>query len=224
MTQPAAESWDPAREVETVQVPPPPAWSPPPREPACLEQPQLRLVSQGSEQARAPVSPVASRSLGAPSAELTSDLDSELQAAREELHALHELLEQLPAIFERKFQQRLQVALRDQRRLLGENQALRHQLAGVLPPGPLPVGQASPRLLLPPALERAGFLGQTLRQVLRRSRPDVPAVDRDGWDGGSAAAEAIESVAVAGPAERADSLNPGDAERPKAAWAGPKHK
>jgi DNA repair exonuclease SbcCD ATPase subunit len=103
---------------------------------------------------------------------LTSDLDSELQAAREELQALHELLEDLPSILEHKFQHRLQSALNDQRRLLGENEALRGSLAKLLPEGARPVAKPTPRLLLPPALERAGSLGQTLRQVLRRGRYD----------------------------------------------------
>jgi hypothetical protein len=223
MTQSAAEPRDQAREVEAAQLSPHQAWSPPPREQSCCEQPQLRLVPTSSDQASDPVIPVASRSVGAPPAVVTSDLDSELQAAREELHALHELLEQLPAIFERKFQQRLQMALRDQRQLLAENQDLRHQLAGVLPPGSLPIGQPSPRLLLPPALERASSLGQTLRQVLRRSRTEAPALDRDGWDDG-VVAEAVASAETAGSAELADCLSPGDVARPRAAWAGPKHK
>jgi hypothetical protein len=115
------------------------------------------------------------RSLGLTRPSLTSDLDSELQAAREELHALHELLEELPAIFERKFQQRLKVALHDQRRLLGENQELRRSLTALPPGASMPVASPPPRLLLPPSLERASSLGQTLRQVLGRGRDDSSA-------------------------------------------------
>lgn len=178
MTQPAAENRVQANAFETDPPSPPPLQSwppPPPQHPTRAEPPQLRLVSPNedpaeSAQAGPTAPPVRSPGLTRPS--VTSDLDSELQAAREELHALHELLEELPAIFERKFQQRLKAALQDQRRLLGENQELRRSLAALMPGATMPVANPSTRLLLPPALERAGSLGQTLRQVLRRGRED----------------------------------------------------
>ena len=135
-------------------------------------QPQLRLISQRGEQAEASPQAAPLRSLGLTRPSITSDLDSELQAAREELHALHELLEELPSIFERKFQHRLQSALQDQKRLLSANQELHQQLARALPHGSIPVSKPTSRLMLPPALERAGTLGQTLRQVLRRQREE----------------------------------------------------
>ena len=48
-------------------------------------------------------------------------LERELATALAEITSLNELLEDIPEIFERKFQQRLQP-------LLAENQALRHQV------------------------------------------------------------------------------------------------
>ena len=131
---------------------------PPPQAPTWAPQPQLRLISQRGEQAEASPQAAPLRSLGLTRPSITSDLDSELQAAREELHALHELLEELPSIFERKFQHRLQSALQDQKRLLSANQELHQQLARALPQGSIPVSKPTSRLMLPPALERAGTL------------------------------------------------------------------
>jgi hypothetical protein len=185
MAQPAAENWERWSAKETDHTPPPPleSWPPPPPlDPTRSVTPQLRLVSPDQdppEPAQATATSPPLRSLGLTRPSVTSDLDSELQAAREELHALHELLEELPAIFERKFQQRLKAALHDQRRLLGENQELRRSLAALLPGASIPVANPPPRLLLPPALERASSLGQTLRQVLRRGREDSSAEPGD---------------------------------------------
>ena len=176
MTEPAEESWEQVNEIQPDRTPLPPLHSwppPPPRDPTKPESPQLRLVSPNDEQREAAPAALPLQSLGLTRPSVTSDLDSELQAAREELHALHELLEELPAIFESKFQQHLKAALQDQRRLLGENQELRRSLAALPPGSTIPVPNPSPRLLLPPALERASSLGQTLRQVLRRNREDV---------------------------------------------------
>lgn len=50
-------------------------------------------------------------------------IEQELAQAKAELATLHGLLEEIPEIFEQKFQQRLQP-------LLAENQGLRQQLAG----------------------------------------------------------------------------------------------
>ncbi|MEB3361673.1 MAG: hypothetical protein VKI42_06060 [Synechococcaceae cyanobacterium] len=175
MTEPAEESWEQANEIHPDRTPLPPLQSwppPPPRDPTKPEPPQLRLVSPSEEQRESAPASLPLQSLGLTRPSVTSDLDSELQAAREELHALHELLEELPAIFESKFQLRLKAALQDQKRLLGENQELRRSLAALPPGSTIPVANPSPRLLLPPALERASSLGQTLRQVLRRNRED----------------------------------------------------
>ena len=68
-------------------------------------------------------------------------LEQELAAARAELVALHALLEDIPQIFERKFQQRLQPLLED-------NANLRHQLQqlqGAPEPGRQPQLPPAPR-------------------------------------------------------------------------------
>ena len=57
----------------------------------------------------------------APSDRELRAVERELATAHAELTRLHELLEDIPEIFERKFQQRLQP-------LLAENHALRHQV------------------------------------------------------------------------------------------------
>jgi len=74
-------------------------------------------------------------------------LTKELETAQAELHSLHELLEEIPEIFERKFEQRLQP-------LLAENQALRQQLRQLKPADPAP---RRPRLLSPPRVIRQAF-------------------------------------------------------------------
>lgn len=105
-------------------------------------------------------------------------LELELAAAQDEATALHEMLEDLPEIFERKFHQRLQSILEQQQRLLSDNQALREQLY-MLAPGAPAVETRPSRLLLPatqpslPPLQRRSPLGETLRRVLRLGRPDT---------------------------------------------------
>ena len=74
-------------------------------------------------------------------------LTKELENAQAELHSLQELLEEIPEIFERKFEQRLQP-------LLAENQALRQQLRQLKPADPAP---RRPRLLSPPRVIRQAF-------------------------------------------------------------------
>lgn len=60
-------------------------------------------------------------------------LEQELSAAREESTALHEMLEDLPEIFERKFRQRLHGILEQQQLLLADNRLLRDQLYALQP-------------------------------------------------------------------------------------------
>jgi len=105
-------------------------------------------------------------------------LELELAAAQDEATALHEMLEDLPEIFERKFHQRLQSILEQQQRLLSDNQAMREQLYMLAPAAPAVETRPS-RLLLPatqpsmPPLQRRSPLGETLRRVLRLGRPDT---------------------------------------------------
>ena len=61
-------------------------------------------------------------------------LELELEAARAEVAALHEMLEDLPEIFERKFRQRVQGLIEEQQRLLHDNQMLRERLYALTPP------------------------------------------------------------------------------------------
>ena len=87
-----------------------------------------------------------------PLASTTRRLERELADVEEEVAALQEMLQELPTIFERKFQARLQQLLDHQHRLGGENHALRKRLLAIAPGAendPLPL---RPRGLLPPAI------------------------------------------------------------------------
>lgn len=76
-------------------------------------------------------------------------LEQELAAARDETTALHEMLEDLPEIFERKFRQRLHGILEQQQLLLADNRLLRDQLFALQPAAP--EAEERPTRLLPPA-------------------------------------------------------------------------
>jgi hypothetical protein len=71
-------------------------------------------------------------------------LEQELEAARDEINALHQMLEDLPEIFERKFRQRQRAFLDHHEHLLADNKALRERLYS-LPPSQ----QDSPPLTRP---------------------------------------------------------------------------
>jgi hypothetical protein len=95
-------------------------------------------------------------------------LQRELEAARAEAQSLHELLEELPAILERKFQLRLGALVAEQRQLEHDNAVLHHHL--------LLLGNGDPSLAaplaLPPAPERTPeessiTQGLGLRRALR---------------------------------------------------------
>ena len=96
-------------------------------------------------------------------------LEMELAAALEELKALHEMLEDLPEIFERKFQQRLATVMEHQKHLLDDNQALRERLYSLNPAaseGP-PPGSGRPKPLLLPTVAMKEGWGQALKRALR---------------------------------------------------------
>jgi hypothetical protein len=85
----------------------------------------------------------------------TRRLERELADVEEEVVALQEMLQELPTIFERKFQARLQQLLDHQHSLEGENRVLRKRLLAIAPGAendPLPL---RPRGLLPPAIRTA---------------------------------------------------------------------
>ena len=99
----------------------------------------------------------------------------ELAAARDELKALHEMLEDLPEIFERKFQQRLATVLEHQKHLLDDNQALRERIYSLNPAaadGP-PPGSGRPQPLLLSTVARKVGWGQALKRALRPGGPDT---------------------------------------------------
>ena len=88
-------------------------------------------------------------------------LQRDLEAARAEALSLHELLEQLPRILERKFQLRLNALLAEQRQLQLDNALLQHHL--------LALHGGAERPQLEPALpaERPITQGLGLRRALR---------------------------------------------------------
>ncbi len=103
-------------------------------------------------------------------------LEMELAAARDELKALHEMLEDLPEIFERKFQQRLATVMEHQKHLLADNQALRDRLYS-LNPGAAdepPPGSGRPQPLLLPTVARKQGWGQALKRALRLGGDGAP--------------------------------------------------
>jgi len=105
----------------------------------------------------------------------TQQLEMELAAARDELKALHEMLEDLPEIFERKFQQRLATVMEHQKHLLDDNQSLRERLYSLNPAaadGP-PPGSGRPQPLLLPTVARKEGWGQALKRALRLGGPEA---------------------------------------------------
>jgi len=104
-------------------------------------------------------------------------LQRDLEAARAEALSLHELLEQLPTILERKFQLRLGALLAEQRQLQLDNDLLQHHLLA------LHGGAERPRL--EPALpaERPITQGLGLRRALRHLHLSGAAPTTGGWAG-----------------------------------------
>jgi hypothetical protein len=88
-------------------------------------------------------------------------LEQELREARTELEALHALLEDIPRIFESKFQQRLEPILHHNAQLRGELQQLRElqQAPAAIRQPQLPEVPVRPRLRY--ALRHAFGLAQT---------------------------------------------------------------
>jgi len=106
-------------------------------------------------------------------------LELELHSSQAEVAALHEMLEDLPEIFERKFRQRVQSLVDDQQRLLNENQILRDRLYALTPTTP-----TAPQALRGEREMRQTGLPITLPGRLRnaldglRRRPAKSAVSR----------------------------------------------
>ncbi len=125
----------------------------------------LRLVSLSEEAALASSSPpLASPS---PSPALRR-LQRELAAAHAEARSLRELLEELPAILERKFQQRLHALLSEQRQLEQENAHLQRHLLGLLSGSEPALTPVDPGAGTAPANDSPITQGLGLRRALRR--------------------------------------------------------
>lgn len=94
-------------------------------------------------------------------------LQRELAACREELAAMRALLDDLPQIFESKFETRLQPLLEQKQRLLEGNQGLRQQLSQLQPSDALIAGQLMPAADPPasPSSSRRQAWGRSLRHA-----------------------------------------------------------
>jgi len=139
----------------------------------------LRLVAVAEEAALPSSSPPLAQA--APSPALRR-LQRELAAAHAEARSLRELLEELPSILERKFQQRLQALLLEQRQLEQENALLQGHLLALVNGGesapvhsPLPAAslEAAPTPVAPcskdaPHDDSPITQGLGLRRALRR--------------------------------------------------------
>lgn len=108
-------------------------------------------------------------------------LEEELASTRAELEQLQQLLAELPGIFERKFQQRLEPVLQQQHQLLEENTGLREQMRQLPPAAPAPLVPAwatrsEPGLLMPSLPPR---LPIRLARPRRGSDPEADAGPRN---------------------------------------------
>ncbi|MEX0588606.1 MAG: hypothetical protein WD136_05050 [Cyanobium sp.] len=115
--QPESRKSEPDSTIDPVVIPPSPKWQPP----------AASVLSWQQQRER------------------QDELEQELAKTREEVQAMQALLEDLPALFEDKFSQRLQPMLEQQQRLLEDNASLRQHLVQ-LQPGSEPPRQ---RLLMP---------------------------------------------------------------------------
>jgi hypothetical protein len=113
-------------------------------------------------------------------------LERDLAEVQEEVGALEELLEELPAIFERKFQQRLVAVLEERRRLEADNRTLRSQLRALAPGAAEVPPLQRPHGLLPP-----GALGSALR--LERQQAGSGSASRESGGAGSSPGSAMPS-------------------------------
>jgi hypothetical protein len=191
---PAASVLTPGQPVAPVPMPPPASFSfgdvPAAADPAPMA-PEPVVADPGPAVEPVPPSSVMPAAATANPASLAitttgpdaQQLEMELAAARDELKALHEMLEDLPEIFERKFQQRLATVMEHQKHLLADNQALRDRLYSLNPAaadGP-PPGSGRPQPLLLPTVARKQGWGQALKRALRLGGPDaVSRSDREG--------------------------------------------
>jgi hypothetical protein len=123
-----------------------------------------------------------SAALGAAERARIQQLEQELAAARDEASALHEMLEDLPEIFERKFRLRLHGILEQQQLLLSDNQALHERLHALQPAAT--DAEARPPLLLPaataatPQPEQTGAAGPVQKDGAISRKPPLGSLLR----------------------------------------------
>jgi hypothetical protein len=109
--------------------------------------------------------------------DIRRDLEQEQTRAR--LQELEALLDELPAIFERKFEQRLQPVLDQQQLLMAENKRLQAQVERLMPqPGEVRLRFPERR---PPMPQRALPMPPLLR-VIRGGRSDVGLLPKAEWE------------------------------------------
>jgi hypothetical protein len=94
-------------------------------------------------------------------------LQLELEAARDEVEALHQMLEDLPEIFERKFRERQRAFLDHHEHLLADNRALRDRLYALTPATP-----PAPASLPPAQSRRPGRLTRSILSWFGRDAAD----------------------------------------------------
>ncbi|MEX1324186.1 MAG: hypothetical protein AB1Z21_08380 [Synechococcaceae cyanobacterium] len=103
-------------------------------------------------------------------------LQQELAACRQELASMRALLDDLPQIFESKFENRLQPLLEQKQRLLEGNQGLREQLSRLQPGGKPIAGSLMPAPVPAPPASRRDRWTSSLRHAfgLTGRRADCP--------------------------------------------------
>jgi hypothetical protein len=102
--------------------------------------------------------------------------ERKLAEARLQIAELEALLDEIPEIFERKFQQRLATVMEHQKHLLADNQALRDRLYSLNPAAAdePPPGSGRPQPLLLPTVARKQGWGQALKRALRLGGEGAP--------------------------------------------------
>jgi len=160
---------EPGSGAQPLRIPPPP--------PPCSAQRALHLVRSPSETAEAGAEAAAAPADAIPPVALptpqpltpqgdaalevaTRRLRRELAEVQEEVAALQEMLQELPSIFERKFQQRLSKVVDQQRLLEANNSSLRRRLLALAPGGDPEALPLRPHGLLPPSVRTALKLRQ----------------------------------------------------------------
>lgn len=156
--------------TDRLRIPPPPPRTPPGRTlhlvPIAASEPAapaglpviLPLETTGPALTMSPEAPSPAPTGSSPDPVHPSTLrrlERELAEVQDEVGALQEMLEELPAILEHKFRGRLDKLLSQQRLLEADNQGLRRRLQALLPGVDLESQALRPRALLPPSIRTA---------------------------------------------------------------------